>query len=100
MKRFKELGIAAPAKGFVGDKIKIARILNKEVMVEAFKIEASKFPDKGSGQRLCLQLMVDGEKRILFTSSGFMMEMIKKVPAEHFPFLTTICEINEHYEFS
>ena len=100
MKQFSELGIAAPQKGFVGEKIKIARILNKEIKVEAFKIEASKFLEKGSGERLVLQLVVDGEKRIMFSGSVFLMEMIKKVPDDFFPFLTTIKEINDHHEFT
>lgn len=100
MKRFNELGIAPPEKGFVGDKIKMSKIMNKEVTVMAYKIEPSKYLEKGTGERLCLQLQVDGEKRITFSGSGFLMDMIKKVPPADFPFITTIKEINEHHEFT
>lgn len=98
MKQFRDLGIVADVKSFTGDKVKIAKILNKEVLVEGFKIEPStKFKDK---DRLCLQMMVDGEKRIAFTSSATLIDMIGKVPKQHFPFHTTIKMVNEHYEFT
>lgn len=98
MKQFKDFGIVADVKAFNGDKIKVSKILNKEVLVERYKIEPStKFEGK---DRLCLQLMVDGEKRIAFSSSDTLMNMIRKVPESHFPFHTTIKVVNEHHEFT
>jgi len=100
MKRFGELGITAPKKGFVGNKIKMGKILNKEVKILSYAIEPSNFKDKAEGERLALQLEVDGEKRIAWSGSSYLKEMIQKVPESNFPFLTTIKEVDEHHEFT
>lgn len=100
MKRFSELNITAPEKGFVGTKIKMSKILNKEIKVHAYKVEKSNFPEKGDGNRLVLQLEIDNEKRIAFSSSIYLRDMIKSVPQTDFPFITTIKEVNEHHEFT
>lgn len=53
MKNFKELGVIAKPKCFIGEKIKVSKILNKEIIVLDFKIVDSKFEGK-SGK--CLHL--------------------------------------------
>lgn len=98
--QFSDFGIKPQVKAFVGDKIKTDRILNREVTVEAFVIEDSNYKDKGSGKRLKLQLEVSGEKRILFNGSVFLMDMIKRVPDNGFPFKTKIVKVDGHYEFT
>ena len=98
MNSFKELGIAPTVKGFTGDKIKIDRILNKQIIVHEFKIEDSKF--EGKGKRLDMQIEVDGAKRIVFTSGTSLIEVIKKIPVEKFPFSTTIVKNDERLEFT
>lgn len=100
MHSFKDLGIKATSKSFEGDKIKIDRIQNKEIVVEAYKIEASKFKEKGNGKCLYMQITIDGTKRVLFTGSTNLMEMIEQVPADKFPFKTTIVKENERFEFT
>lgn len=100
MKNFSELGIKSQAKGFEGEKIKTERILNKEVIVEDYKIVTSKFTDKGSGKCLHLQILVDGNKRVWFTGSFNLMEVIERVPKEAFPFKTIIAKENERFEFT
>ncbi len=87
------------SKSFEGDKIKIDRILNKQITVEAYKIEVSKY-DKGTGKCLYIQVLVDGSKRVLFTGSANLMDMINQVPKDKFPFKTTIIKENERFEFT
>lgn len=99
MNAFKDFGIKTQVKSFEGDKIKIDRILNKVISVEAYKIELSKF-DKGTGKCLSLQILVDSSKRVVFTGSANLMEMIEQVPKDKFPFNTTIIKENERFEFT
>lgn len=96
---FKDFGIKPALKKFTGEKIKIDKILNREIIVNDWKIEDSKFVDKGDK---CLYLQIDfgGEKRVLFSGSKVLMDMIKQVPIEKFPFSTTIVKQDEHLEFS
>ncbi|MGE9312850.1 hypothetical protein ACLOAU_14475 [Niabella sp. CJ426] len=99
MKDFKSFNIKPTVKSFEGDKIKIDRVLNKCIVVEDYRIETSKF-DKGSGKCLHLQIIVDNSKRVLFTGSSTLMEMIERVPKEGMPFQTTIIKENERFQFS
>ena len=101
MQRFSEFNIKATARAFEGDKIKISKVLNREIIVHHYKIEPSKvFADRGTGQCLCLQLTLNNEKHILFTSSSGLIEQIQQVPESGFPFTATITEQNEKYLFT
>jgi hypothetical protein len=100
MTAFKDLGIKPAEKGFTGDKIKMSKVLNKQIKVEAFKIEASKFTDKGNGKRLVLQVVVDEKQHIIITGSTYLMDAINQVPKDKFPFTTTIVEEMERFEFT
>jgi len=100
MNDFKSFNIKAETKSFEGEKIKIDRILNKQIAVLDFKIEDSKYKDKGNGKCLSIQIEIDGNKRVLFSGSGYLMDMINKVPKSSFPFTTTIQKLNEHLEFT
>lgn len=97
---FSEFGIKPKQQTFEGEKIKIERILNKLIIVDGFKIDESKFKDKGTGKLLTLQIIVDNSKRVLFTGSANLMEMISEVPKDKFPFQATIIKENERYEFT
>lgn len=97
MKNFKDLGVHVEKQGFVGNKIKINKILNKEIIVHKFKVIPSKFD---SGKCLNLQIEVDGTKHVLFTGSGNLIGIIEKIDADHFPFKTTIIEENDCFYFS
>jgi hypothetical protein len=99
MNLFKNLNIAPPAPAFTGERIKIVRILNKEISVHRFRIVKSKY-DKGHGQRLDLQIEVNGIKYITWCASITLMDQIKQVPIESFPFKTIIVQENERYEFT
>lgn len=101
MKNFKDFGIIASDKNFIGEKIRISKILNREIIVDAFTIKDSKiFKDRGSGKCLCLQIRVDEKKHILFTGSNGLIEEINQVKKDNFPFITTIKEENEKYLFT
>jgi hypothetical protein len=103
MYKFSEFDIKQVAKGFEGDKIKMAKILNREIVVHDFKLENSKiaqFREKGSGNCLYLQISLNGEKHVVFTSSVFLITAIQQVPKDGFPFTTTIIEENDRYKFT
>ena len=101
LKNFKDLGIKTDlAQSFTGDKIKIERLLNREITVIDFRIVPSKYPEKGNGMRLDLQIEVDGVQRVMWHGSQVLQDMIMRVPKSEFPFKTTIVRQNERYEFS
>jgi hypothetical protein len=103
MNRFSQFNIKEPARGFEGSKIKISRILNKEVVIHDFKIEESKvqaYKEKGSGKCLYLQISFDNEMHVVFTSGSGLIETIQMVPKTQFPFTTTIVEDNDRYKFT
>jgi hypothetical protein len=98
MKDFKDFGIApvADEELFVGDKIKIERVLNRKITIHKYDITDSKF----KGKCLKLQISIAEEKRIIFTGSVSLMDMVSKVPEEGFPFTTIIVKENERFQFT
>lgn len=100
MKKFSDFNIIAEPNGFTGDKIKIERILNKAIEVIAYKIEDSKFKEKGNGKCLTLQIKIKEEQHIVFTGSINLMQQIEKVGKEDFPFETIIIKGNDRYQFT
>lgn len=96
MKKFKELGIKAPDDGLIGEKININKVINKNIIVKKFRISDSKF----RGNRLDLQIELDGENRVMFLGSKTLIKMIEQVQAEDFPFETVIVRENNRLEFS
>ena len=100
MKEFSQLGIKSDNKRFVGDKIKMSRILNRKITVEKFKVEDSKYQKDGFDKCLHMQIKLQGNDHVVFTGSRNLIEMIQQVPADAFPFSTTIVKENEMYEFT
>jgi len=100
MKRFSEMNIEVELKSFTGDKIKIEKILNKDIIIHDYDIRESKYKEKGNGQCLHLQLEIGGEKRVLFSGSTYLMDLIKKVNDDDFPFITTIVKEGEYFKFT
>lgn len=97
MKRFSDFGIKPTTKSFSGEKIKIAKLLNKKIIVEDYKVEDSKY--EGKGKCLYLQIQVEGEQRVVFTSGKSLIEALDSVPEGGFPFEATIVEENERLLF-
>ena len=99
MNAFKDFQITTSRIAFKGDKIKIDRILNREIIVHDFKIEKSKF-EKASGKCLHLQIEIGQTKHVVFTGSVNLMDQIEQVSREKFPFRTTIIKESDRFEFS
>jgi hypothetical protein len=100
MNRFKDFGIKLESKNLIGEKIKPERIINKIIIVEDFRVEASKY-DNGEGKKcLYLQIKVDGSSRVTFIGSQNLISMIQQVPKDKFPFETIISKENERLEFT
>ena len=99
MKKFSDFGVQPSMPILQGDKIKIERILNREIIVHGFQLKDSKY-DRGNGKCLYIQIELDGEKRVVFSGSGVLMDTINKIPKEGFPFTTTIIKDNERYQFT
>jgi hypothetical protein len=96
MNNFKDFNIKPKTESFVGDKRKMSKLLNLEITVHRYKIVPSKF----DGSRLDLQIELNGVKMVTWTASNYMVQMIKDVPENGFPFKTIIKEVDEHYEFT
>jgi len=100
MIKFSEMGIKPPCDSMVGDKIKISKILNCEITVMNYKIDDSKFQKNKSGKCLCLQIETEGEKRVVFTGSNILINMIQQVDKKDLPFSCKIVKEGEHFEFN
>lgn len=98
MNQFKNFGIKPVLTTFSGDKIKIERVLNTEIKILDFKIDKSKHVENTNC--MTLQIEKQGIKHVIFTGSSILMQMIKSVPKEKFPFSTTIIKESEHLEFT
>lgn len=98
MNNFKDFGIKPRINTFVGDKISVQRLFNLQIKVLDFKIEPSK--QKEGTELLTLQIEKSGEKRVVFTGSTVLIDQIKRVPENKFPFVTAIKGDNEYYEFT
>src|SRR6218665_3713920 len=97
MKKFSDFGIKTDVQRFTGEKIKIERILNRQIIVHDFEINKSKYSD---GDCLFIQLEIDNTRRVLFTGSRNLLEMIQKIPKSEFPFTTAIIKDEKYFEFS
>lgn len=101
MKKFSEFNIISPSPMFEGKKISIEDIFNIPIIIDAFKIEDSKYTGKNkSDKRLVLSVKMDGINYITFTGSETLMEMIKQVPEDGFPFETVIKKREKRFEFT
>ncbi len=102
MNNFKDFNIdTPPAKGFEGEKIRMSKILNREIVVYHYKLGDSKiFKDTGTCKCLQLQISVDNRKHVLFTSATALIEVIQQIPEKGFPFSTMIIEENDRFMFT
>ena len=91
MKRFSDF--AKEDSIMNGDKIKIGDIVGKEVEIIDYRIGDSKFEGK---KLLTLQIKLNGENRVVFTSSGVLIDQSKKYKNE-MPFIVTIEKVNNRF---
>jgi len=99
MKTFKDLKIATHSDSLTGEKIKIAKVLNRDIVVTNYRIEQSKYPKNKSGKCLHLQIELDNEKKIVFTGSDVLIHTIEQVSKEDLPIACQIIQEGEHFEF-
>lgn len=98
MNNFKNFNIKPSLTSFTGDKIKMDRILNTEIIVHGYDIKDSTV--KAGTKLLTLQISRNETKHIVFTGSKVLQDMIQQVPKENFPFRTTIVRESERLEFT
>lgn len=100
VKRFSDFNIKPNNGRFVGEKIKMWDVLNREIIVHDFKVNESKFKESNSSQCLNLQIEINGQKRVLFTGSKVLTQMIGNVDKDNLPFATVIQKNGESFQFT
>ncbi len=103
LKRFSELGVEASNDNLLGEKIKVGKVLDKEIRVVDYKIKPSKYTEKGTGKNgkcLHLQIFFDDANRVIFSGSANLMNLLEKIPKSDFPFLAKIVKVDERFEFN
>jgi|SRR5690606_13204507 len=98
MNSFKDFNIKPKITSFVGDKIKMERVINVQITVHDYKIGDS--TQKPGTLCLTLQIEKNGTMHVIFTSSKVLRQQIEEVPKSNFPFTTTIVKDNEYFEFT
>jgi len=89
MKNFSDLNIQI--EHFIGKKIEIEEVVGHTIEVIDFKIEPSKYQEKGNGKRLVLQIKHEDKERVIFTSSVILQQQCQKVMEMNgFPFRAKI----------
>jgi hypothetical protein len=99
-KRFSDHGIkAASSKALSGDKIKIEKVIDKEIIIHDYRIEKSKYQDKGE---FCLHLQIwyKDEMHVLFTGAKGFIETMRQTSREILPIATKIIKQDKHLEFT
>lgn len=82
---------------FIGEKIKISKVLNKEIKVLAFQVKKSKI--EKDGFYIQMQIEVDDERKVLFTNSSVLKDQLEKYK-DNLPFITTIIQPKKYFSFS
>lgn len=99
MNAFKDLGINTHVENFAGDKVKISKILNRDIVITNYRIQPSKYPKNKSGKCLHLQIEIDGEKKVIFTGSDVLIHTMEQVKKESLPIACQIIQEGESFEF-
>ena len=98
MFNFKDLGITPKESAFVGKKIDVEDVLNLSISVLGYEIKDS--TKKANSKYLTLQIENEGIKRVVFTGSKNLMDLIPQVPKNKFPFTTTIKKNDRRLDFT
>lgn len=96
MKTFKDLGIQSSSKTFIGKKIEIDEVLNCEIVVHEYRIVDSIYNTEHGNKCLHIQISLEGVKRVIFTGSKGLMDLIQQINAVDFPFTTTVKRVKEN----
>lgn len=98
MFNFKDLGITPKESAFIGKKIDVEDVLNLPITVLAYEIKDS--TKKANTKYLTLQIETEESKRVVFTGSKNLMDLISQVPKDKFPFTTTIKKHDRRLDFT
>ncbi|SMG35700.1 hypothetical protein [Sphingobacterium psychroaquaticum] len=99
MRNFSDFNIKVD--NFTGKKIEIDEVVGNMIEVLDYKLEPSKFKDKGNGMRLTLSIRFEEKERVIFTGSVILQEQCEKVrDIDGFPFAATITALKPRgYKF-
>lgn len=100
MKLFSELGIKIDSAPMSGEKIKINRVVNKEIEVVDYELNESKYNETAHRKCLKLQIRYEGDLRVIFTGSNMLIQAIQQIDKSMIPFKTVIVERNGFYQFT
>ncbi len=98
MNNFKDLGIKNESSGFIGEKIRIEDVFSKNIVIHKYEIKESK--KKIDTKCLYLQISLDDKMRVIFTGSLSLMNTVKKIPEDKFPFNTIIAKQEKMFIFT
>lgn len=89
MTKFSEL--KSRPKRLLGKKIDIDDILGKEISIEFFEIKESLYGKKNENKRcLHMQIVIEGDRRVVFTGSEVLMKTLEGIDPDDFPIDTII----------
>lgn len=102
LKTFKDLNIAPPKTiGMEGPKIDMNKLFGRQIIVHGYTIGPSKLPGKEHTSCLTLQISLDGNKRVVFSGSKYLLEACKQLNEDDFPFSTIIVKCdNDSHQFT
>lgn len=98
MNKFSDFKIPPRPNEFEGDKIPVTRLIGVPIEVHRFAIEPSKVVE--GTECLKLQIRKGGDPRIVFTGSKGLIQQIRQISTEQFPFTTVIQKENDSYQFT
>jgi hypothetical protein len=91
-KRFSDF--SEEAKPLEGEKIKLEGILDKEIMIMAYRTGKSKFHNDQT--YLTIQISINDTVHVVFTGSKVLESQLAKYSSE-LPFVATVKKINNYY---
>jgi hypothetical protein len=72
-----------------------------DLKINIFKLVDSKvFKEKGTGKCFQLQISLNDDMHVLFTSSIGLIEAILQITEDQFPFSTIVIESDDRYAFT
>ncbi len=82
---------------FEGAKLYPDDLLEEPLIIHHYEVRPSK---KNNGTEcLYTQITFKNEKRLLWSSSTFLIDTMRKIPDSGFPFTAQIIKVNRHFEF-
>lgn len=99
-KNIHSFGDFAKEKFLNGPKVDLKSILNKRILVKAYRVTESKFKDKGSQNLLTVQFEDDeGNTCVFFTGSDILRTQLDKYD-DQLPFYATVIQSGRCFTFT